>query len=586
MPAYHSAKEEIKRAADIVDLIGQFVQLKKAGRNYVGLCPFHAEKDPSFTVAPDRQTFHCFGCKKGGDVFSFWMEYHSSTFTEALRDLAERYHVTVPESSNGFPDRQKAVARAAVFKINEVATLYFQKTLNHPVKGRPARAYMAQRSLPEKTIREFRLGYAPDAWDGLVSELKGRGADLETAALAGLIVPRKSGAGFYDRFRGRITFPILDLRQQVIGFGGRVLDDSLPKYMNTPETPVFHKGESLYGLNVSHKAIREKGRAVVVEGYMDCLALRKYGFNEVIATLGTALTDRHVRRLKGYAKEAVVVFDSDSAGKQAAMKSLPVFSNEGLPARVVVLPDGHDPDSFVNANGLDRFCELIDRAAPMFDFYLEQNLAEGETDEAKAIALKKVLPVLKEIQNFVLRSFYTKRLSERIGIKEEVILAELSTASKSAPNGFREKNLRESISAPRAGKHLSDLQLVNLLIHHPSAIARLIDCEWEVLLSDPGILQIMSAFFQKYRREGSFPPESLLECLDGDSVREQYREALLSPAYYSDQAVDTAVSEFEEKIQQIKISESIQKARERGDIEGLNALLKIKAQRISRSQKA
>ncbi len=569
-----SAKEEIKNAADIVELIGQFVQLKKAGRNYVGLCPFHAEKDPSFTVSPERQTFHCFGCKKGGDIFSFWMEYHSSTFPEALKDLAERYQVTISEGFSGHKERERSAQRDAVFKINEKAAFYFQEALSHSNVGKAARAYLGRRSLPKEVISQFQLGYAPDEWDGLIEFMRREKIDLDMVARAGLIVPKKNG-GYYDRFRGRIIFPILDLRQQVVGFGGRVLDDSLPKYLNSPETPVFHKGEVLYGLHASHKAVRETGRAVLVEGYMDLLALKKNGFQEVVATLGTALTATHIRRLKGYAKEAVIVFDSDEAGKMAALKSLPIFSNEGLSAKAVVLPEGHDPDTFVNAYGLDRFSELIDRAALIFDFFLDQKLAKKDPDvEEKVRLLKEILPVLSGLSNNSHRSLYARRLSERIGIKEEVLLSELRSFEKDRSGRAFQTRMKGRLTDSKVEKRFDDLHLLNLLIHYPDAASRLVGCDWKILLSDSAVIEIVETFFRKYSQEGPFLPQDLLESLKSDVAREQFREALVDDAHYSEQEVDLAVAEIEEKAQEKKITASIKMAK--GDVEALNQLLELK----------
>jgi len=578
MTSYESAKEEIRRTADIVELIGQFVKLKKAGRNYVGLCPFHAEKDPSFTVSPERQTFHCFGCKKGGDIFSFWMEYHSSPFPEALRDLAERYNVTISEGFSASKEREKAAQREALFKINEKAAVYFERALGHSVKGKSARAYLNRRSLQEDTISEFRIGYAPDEWDGLVGILRHEHVDLNLAVQAGLIIPRKSG-GHYDRFRNRIIFPIFNLRQQVVGFGGRVLDDSLPKYLNTPETPIFHKGDSLYGLHASHKAIREKGRVVIVEGYMDCLALKKHGLNEVVATLGTALTSSHVRKLKGYANEAVIVFDADEAGKAATLRSLPVFSNEGFSAKAVVLPEGHDPDTFVNANGLEVFLEIVDQAFPMFDFFVEQRFSERDSDEARVRALKEILPVLSEIRDFTLRSLYVRRLAERIGVKEDAVLSELAGFIKK-PSGetFERKINGHMATGKKVQKSLTDLQLLNLLVHYPETITRLMACECRILLSDPVVVKIVDTIFAEFRREAPFSPESLLDILDSEPACEQLREVLHRPFVCSEQDVEQAVVEFEEEAYQAKISVSFQRAKERGDMERLVQLTKLKTQ--------
>ena len=576
MASYQSAKDEIKRAADVVELIGQYVKLRKAGRNHVGLCPFHAEKDPSFTVNPERQSFHCFGCKKGGDIFSFWMEYHSTTFPEAVKDLAERYHIPITEGYSAEAEKKKSVQRKALYRINEIAADYFQEVLNS-AKGGPARDYLKKRGISKDTRSEFRLGYAPGEWDGLIGVLRKHRADMAMAVQAGVIIQKERG-GYYDRFRGRVIFPIIDQRQQVVGFGGRVLDDSLPKYLNTPETPVFHKGESLYGLNASFKAIREKGRAVIVEGYMDLLALRKYGLGEVVATLGTALTDRHVRKLKGYAKEAVVVFDSDEAGRSAALKSLHVFANEGLTARAAVLPAGHDPDSFVNQNGLDRFLDLLNQASPMFEFFLEQKMVHGDSDEKKVVALKEILSVLSEIRDFTMRSLYVRRLSEKIGIREEVVLAELKAHIKKMSDGTLGRMMKDHAKhSEKASPSHDDLNLLNLVIQYPDTIPRLMAFDWRRLLTHPEVIRIVDVIFEKYRRDGSFSPDKFVESLADESSQEQFREVLHKPfIVYSDQDVEQALAEFEKKVHLEKISASFKKSK--GDLEAQNRLLEMKRQ--------
>jgi DNA primase len=579
MVFHQSTKEEIRRVADIVELVGQFVQLKKAGRNFVGLCPFHAEKDPSFTVNAERQTFHCFGCKKGGDIFAFWMEYHNATFPEALQDLAERYNVTISDNFDPSAGKEKAAQKKTLWNINEKATAYFERTLRHASKGKAGRDYLNDRSISRETIIEFRLGYAPDEWGGLVGILRDHKLDLDMAVQAGVIIPKKNG-GYYDRFRGRIIFPIFDLRRQVVGFGGRVLDNSLPKYVNSPETPVFHKGEFLYGLHASYKAIRDKGRAVIVEGYMDWLALKNQGLDEVVATLGTALTARHVRKLKGYAKEAVIVFDSDEAGKAAVLKSLPIFSNEGLPARAAVLPDDHDPDSFVTANGLESFLALLDEATPILDFYLEQKLTQTGLDmERKVRVLEKIFPALSELRTGTQRSLYVRRLSERLGVKEEVVWSELSIFMKRPSENRLKSSMRDRLIDQKAKKTtVSDLQLLNLLIHYPQTIPRLMEHECRILLSDPIVLKIVDIIFHEYRQNGLFSHERLMESLHSEEACERLREILHRPFVYSDQDVEQAVAEFEERVYQAKLSASFQRAREHGDMERLVQLTKLKSQ--------
>ncbi|MBU0733122.1 MAG: DNA primase [Proteobacteria bacterium] len=505
------------------------------------------------------------------------MAYHGLSFLEALKDLAERYHIPITEAFSPSEEKKKSRLRETLLKINEMAALYFQRTLSDAETGNPAADYLKKRAISKEIISEFRLGYAPDKWDGLTHYLEGHKIELEKAGQAGLIIPKKGG-GYYDRFRGRVMFPIFDLRGHVIGFGGRVLDTSLPKYLNTPETPVFHKGEFPYGLHASFKAIRQKGLVVIVEGYMDLLALRRHGLDEVVATLGTALTAEHVRKVKGYTKEAVVVFDSDEAGKDAALRSLPLFLNEGLPARAVVLPDGHDPDSFVNAEGLPKFLALLRDASSMFDFFLDQKLKEkGSGIERKVRILKEILPVLSQLRNAAQRSLYAGRLSERIGIKEEVVLSELKEIKKNLSSGALERDLTGRLTASKVEKKIGDFQLLNLLVHHPEAATRLKDADCGTLLSDAAALKIVEVIFEKYRREGRFSPENLEENFDNEEVRTCLREVMVADSIYSDQEVKQAIQEIEEKARQKRFADSVREVK--GDPEALNRLLqKLKEQ--------
>ena len=572
MSSYQSAKETIKAAVDIVELVGQYVKLKRAGQNHVGLCPFHSEKAPSFSVSATKQMFHCFGCKKGGDIFAFWMEYHGTTFPEALKDLAGRYQISLPEKHMP-PSRIKETAvKESLIELNELAARFFHHTLEKSEDGRPGRGYLAQRALSGDVVSEFQIGYAPNKWDALTTFFTRKGKDLRKAALAGLIIPKKDG-GYYDRFRGRVVFPIFDLRKQIVGFGGRVLDSSLPKYLNTPETPVFQKGRLLYGLHAAHRFIRQNGRAVVVEGYTDTLALRRHGFQEAVATLGTALTRDHIRILKGYAKEAVVVFDADASGKAAAMKSLPLFLNEGLSSRVLVLPENDDPDSFVNRHGLDSFLEKLDRSGSMFDFYLDLVLSEaGQGIEGKINALRQTLPVLADLDSGAKRSLLVHRISERMGIPESAILAELRNWQ-----GGPSRSGRQTVAATSLvleGKRGDDSPLLNLLIHAPHAIQGLVDDDCKILLSDHVVALIFDTMVEFYKSRGELKPAEVLEHLADEGAKERFREAMLAPPIYPDEVVEQAVGEFKQNIRRRKISESISEAKASGDIERLNELLK------------
>ena len=576
MISYQSAKEEIKQAADIVSVVGQFVQLRKAGKNFVGLCPFHGEKAPSFTVSQDKQMFHCFGCKKGGDVFAFWMAYHSLSFPEALRDLAERYNVQLPEKHFTAEEKKKADYRETLFKINELAAVYFQKELAHPVRGKPGHDYFKKRSISHSIIEEFHLGYAPKGWDGLKQFLLNRKVSLETALAAG-VLKRSEKGHYYDLFRERVMFPIMDLTQKkrVIGFGGRVLDEALPKYVNTPETPLFHKGTCLYGFDASRKAIRETGRAIVVEGYMDCLALRKHGVKEVVATLGTALSETPVRKLKGIGKEAVVVFDADDAGKAAALRTLPIFLNERLPAKAVLLPKGHDPDSFINSSGRDAFSKLLDAAPTLFDFYMDQKLGPSTQNiDQKVSILEEILPVLAKVRNETQRSLYIRRLSEKSEIAESVVLSALGGIKQSSVKNRFKNGIKRQFASVNVNRSIGEIQLLNLLLHYPETVADLRGHHCRLLISDPMIRRIIDVIFDSHGNSKTINFETIQERLDHDEDRVWLREFGFRPAFCSDREVKQAVRDFIAKARKKKIAESFKTAM--GDPQAINEILKRK----------
>jgi DNA primase len=562
------AKEEVKKAADIVEVIRQYVELKKRGQNYIGLCPFHSERSPSFTVNQSKQIYHCFGCGRGGDVFTFWMEYHNLDFPQSLKDLAERYNIPLPQKRDLYADRKKAELKEQLFKINDLAGRYFHNILVKSANGKPGRDYFSRRHISQETIAKFRLGYSLNKWDGLLHYLKSENCSLDRAAKAGLLVP-KGNEEYYDRFRGRIIFPIFDLNRHGIGFGGRILDDSLPKYINTPETPIYHKGNFLYGLDSAFEDMRKKDLAIIVEGYMDMLVLRQHGISNVVASLGTALTSDQIRRLKGYTKNVVVLFDPDDAGRKAALKSFPLFLNEGISAKVVVLPEGEDPDSFVNKHGSDAFNKLLKRAVPIFDFYLDQTLANmGHGVDEQIKALSEVLPVFMDLGQGATRFLYVHRFAEKSGINEAIVWEELKHHS----NTSQLKSRFSETQNPR--KYGSDLQFFNLLLHYPEKIDTFRDQEWELIVSDPEIIAIIKVIMEKCPSEVNL--DRIEEFLDSPVAKEQLRVSLISQPFYSEGSVSQAVSEFEKKIAKIKVSQSIKKASAEGDMEMVNRLIRKK----------
>lgn len=562
-------KDEIKSVCDIVELISQFVQLKKVGKNYVGLCPFHSEKEPSFTVSPERQMFHCFGCKKGGDIFKFWMEYHNVSFFEAIKDLAERYNIDIGD----VPDYELE-ERDRLFEINEIANSFFKNMLYKQKQGERGRRYLKKRGIDEELSKEIGLGYAPESWDSLYNFLLKKKIDINLAVKAGLLVQRESGDGYYDRFRDRVMFPIFDIRGRVVGFGGRTIGDGSPKYLNTPETPIFHKGSLLYGINFSYKSIREKKKVIIVEGYMDWIALKKYGIENAVATLGTALTQNHVRRLKGYADEAIVIFDSDEAGKKAALRSLPLFANEGMPAKVLVLPDGHDPDTFLNQYGKDAFLELLNNSSkPLIDFYLDMEVEErikaiNIKDEEKTRILKNILSNLSFIKDDLTKGIYVSKLAAYFGIKEDLLWKELRRISFG-----KDSSIEEEIKRERSVKIIGDLQILSLAIFHPETIPSLLRCDAEILLFDPSAKAILKEIFRIYEEKGKISLQEIHDRLEDEESKAFLREFLERPfIVYEEDEIEQAISDIEKKAYKKKILTSLRK--KKGDIKGQSELIK------------
>jgi DNA primase len=416
----------VQQAADIFDVVSESVQLKKSGQGFMGLCPFHSEKTPSFNVNPQRGIYHCFGCGVGGDVISFVMKREGLSFPEAVRMLAARYGITIPEPEMSPAARQIAGERDTLYKVNALAKDYFKRTLFEDGQAEQARQYLKNRGINGNIATTFDLGFAPDGWDNLTRFLANRNVPKDVAEKSGLIVT-KNGERYYDRFRNRIIFPIIDLSRRVIGFGGRVLDDSLPKYLNSPETPVYNKSKSLYGISKTKHVCRQTGTVHIVEGYFDLILLYMNGIENVVATLGTAITRDHVRMLsRGGAKRFVLVFDSDAAGIKAAERSIPVFQKEFIDANVLILPQGHDPDSFVREFGPEAFKEASGKAQGIISFLLESAVkTHGLTIEGRIRIIEEMKEPLKDVEDPVARSLYIREVAHRIGVEETAVLEKI-----------------------------------------------------------------------------------------------------------------------------------------------------------------
>ena len=420
---------EIRNAADIVDVISGEVLLKKGGKNYLGLCPFHSEKTPSFTVSPDKQIFHCFGCGEGGNVFSFVMKQEGLTFPEAAKRLARRYGIALPDRHMNPGQKRRLDVKEQVLSANRLAMNFFKQNLREGPASGKAREYLAKRALTTATIDAFGIGYALQGWDNLLKHLIGKHLPVSVIEKSGLVVSRKNSGGFYDRFRDRIVFPIFDLNRQVIAFGGRVMDDALPKYLNSPESPVYSKSRSLYGLHLAKARCRETESVYIVEGYFDAIALHQNGFANTVATLGTSLTAEHVRLLRGYIGEngkAVLVYDSDEAGIKAARRSIKVFDKEYVNAQILVLESGYDPDTFIFERGVEAFHIAAAGAMDIIPFLLETAVRQnGLSVEGKVRIVSELQRVLTAVSDTVARSLYVRMVAERLEIDERALLEKL-----------------------------------------------------------------------------------------------------------------------------------------------------------------
>ncbi len=472
---------EIRDRADIVAIVGRHVTLKKSGSRFWGLCPFHDEKTPSFQVHADKQIFYCFGCGAGGDVFAFRMRTEGLDFPDVLRVLGRELGIAVPETGGG--DEGQV---AAAFRANEVAAAFFSASLRRP-EAEPARRYLSARGIPEDLAERFRIGWAPEGWDGLIQHLRRSRISVEEAELAGLIARRPSGDGHYDRFRARVVFPILEPTGQVAGFGGRGLGSEPPKYLNTPESPVYKKSRALFGLPQALEAIRERGRVIIVEGYFDLLALHRAGLSEGIAPCGTAVTQAHARRIRRYATEVVLLFDGDVAGQAAAERALPILLAEGLRVRAAFLPLGEDPDTLVANSGLPALRTCVDSAVPLLDHLIERALKEGAGHAwAAGDTARSVAPYLRALTDPVERAAYVRLLSSRLEIPPNALEEALRQgAERETPRPAAGIGAARSVAKPSEVSPIVRM-LIATLAAHPETLPLFesLDSGW--LPSDPG----------------------------------------------------------------------------------------------------
>lgn len=464
--------EKVRETADIVNIISDYLPLKRAGANYVGLCPFHNEKTPSFTVSDTKQFFHCFGCGEGGDVVTFIMKKENLDFPEAIKFLADKLGISIEEQLP--KDKKVYDEKIKYYEINREAARFFHSNLS---KDKNALKYLHMRNISNKVIRQFGLGYSLDSWESLHSYLKSKGYEDEEVEKVGLIAKRSNNNGYYDKFRKRIMFPIIDVKGRVIGFGGRVIDDSMPKYLNTQETMIFNKGNNLYGLNLLNK-FSDKKRILLVEGYMDVISLFSNGINYSVASLGTAFTERQGKLLKRYGKEVYICYDSDNAGIKATDKAVNILFKEDITPKIVVLGDYKDPDDFIKAEGLKKFENKLKEAYNYIDYKIYINKLKYNLDkpEDKIKFTIEISKIIKNLKNPIEKDVYIDKISKDMDISKDAIEKEVFGNNKrnksiNTNQGIYMSNQsykKSSISPMKAilpsGNLIAEIDLINLIL--------------------------------------------------------------------------------------------------------------------------
>lgn len=507
--------EEVKSRNDIVSVVGQYVRLdKRSSANLFGLCPFHNEDTPSFSVSPSKQIFYCFGCHKGGNVITFIREIEKCTWPQALKILADRVGIQLPEPDDA-AYRERLDRNATLQKIYLEAARYYYHSLQSPA-GATARRYLKERAIADSTARKFGLGFAPDEWDGLLLHLRRQGLDDPQLISQSGLFKRGKSDGYYDLFRNRLMFPIFDAMGKIIAFGGRVLDDSQPKYLNSPETPLYTKGRHLYGLNLA-KSSSDK-RLVLVEGYMDTLAMHQAGIDNAVAALGTAMTEAQANLIRKYTDQVIVGFDADAAGQNAALRSLDILTSRGLKVAVLRVPDGKDPDEFIRKHGPERFKVLIDQALPLLDFKLDVARRSCEVHGALDILAfqDQACSILAREDNAIVRELYAGKVSEWLHASADSVVREIERrreGSETSPGGdllHQQLAARKKPDAPPvadlaqpSGQQATreEIYLLCFLAEHPTLWARL---EPKPVAADfsAGVMQAVASRLLEYLDSG------------------------------------------------------------------------------------
>jgi DNA primase len=522
--------DELLQQADIVRIVSDYVSLKKKGNSFWACCPFHSEKTPSFHVHPSKGLFKCFGCGKGGDVFNFVKEIEGCTFPEAIKAVAEKCGVPIPAAQDSREFEERDRQRADLMQLNQWAIEFFEQNLIEAAEGKRALNYLAQRGVDDETRQTFRLGYAPNSWDAMGNFLRSRGASRTQIERSGLVTLRESG-GFYDRFRSRLMFPICDMQGRIVAFGGRILGDGEPKYMNSPETALYTKGQHLFGLSHAREAIRQRGYAILVEGYLDFLIPFQSGVRNLVASLGTALTENQVRLLGRYTRRIVVNFDPDSAGVAATKRSLELLLAEAFRVNVLTLPDNLDPDEYIRANGPESYLKLLKGSQPFLDYIVEEAVKSNDQTRptGKVETINAILPYLRLIKDRIERAEHFERIADRLKIDSRLIRDEFKKAADTRSERVSERAVKAAITVKPAERKLLEI-LLNSADVRRQMVFKITEEDYEGLRTAQLFRLIFE--FERQGTEATYP--NLSQALDDEDLARELLPGLMMGGFVAD----------------------------------------------------
>ena len=567
--------EDILGRVDIVEIISGYIPLKKAGANFKTNCPFHHEKTASFMVSPERQIYHCFGCGESGNAFKFLMRHERMEFPEAVEMLAKKCGVTLPDQDRPELSRVASLSNQ-LYKVNELAVSFYENYL-HTGNASPAINYLANRGIKPATIKEFRLGLATAGWDNLINFLRSKNVSLALMEQAGLVLPKDSG-GYYDRFRNRIIFPVFDIRSRSIGFGARVMDNSLPKYINSPETPVYVKGKNLFGINLSKDFIREQDCAVIVEGYLDFIIPYQEGLKNIVASQGTALTLEQIKLLKRYTHNVIMIYDGDTAGEIATLRSLDMLIDEGINVKVVPLPKGMDPDTLVRNDGVNALKNKIEKAESFFDYKLDvlKSRHNIKDEHGKARIASEMLLTINKFDNAILRGEYTRKLSEQMNVPEQDILEELHKLKPAVSMPAGQPVAFEKKQSPI---NPAEKLLIKFMLEEKELIEKIMQQLSPSDFADARTAKIVSVMQDLMLQGKNITPSILMNYFSEDDASELVCETMFMPALTEqtrEKAVNDCIARI--KVQRLRsrreyLHIQIKSAQSLGDDGKLNSLI-------------